>query len=152
MNSLNILVILVHQFQMINILNKYLLLYSKYKQNNKKHIMLVINKFLSQIINVVIYKIIIAMLFRVVVFQLMLLLVHLHNKNKFNNKDLLQGMNNQHHLISLNHFKIILQNLMYNQVILNYHNNHHKINNNNFIIKLIRLLNNRNKKQIVFKF
>lgn len=115
MNSLNILAILVPQFLMINILNKFLLLYSKYKRNNRKHIMLAINKSLNQIINVVIYKIIIDMLFRVVVYQLMLLLAHLHNnKNKINNKDLLQGLNNQHHLTFLNLFKIILQNLMHN--------------------------------------
>jgi len=114
MNSLNILAILVLQFLMINILNKFLLQYLKYKQNNKKPIMLAINKSLNQIINVVIYKIIIDMLFKVVVSLLMLLLAHLHNKNKFNNKDLLLGLNNQHHLIFLSHFKIMLLNLMYN--------------------------------------
>lgn len=152
MNSLNILAILVLQFLMINILNKFLLQYLKYKQNNKKPIMLAINKSLNQIINVVIYKIIIDMLFKVVVSLLMLLLAHLHNKNKFNNKDLLLGLNNQHHLIFLSHFKIMLLNLMYNQLILNYHNNPNKINNNNFIIKLSRLLSSRNKKLIVFKF
>lgn len=152
MNSLNILAILVPQFQMINILNKFLSLYSEYKQNNKKLIMLAINKSLNQIIKKVIYMIIIDMLFKAVVSLLMLLLAHLLNKNKFNNQDRLQHLNNQHHLIFLSPFKIILLNLMYNQLTLNYHNNHHKTNNNNFIIKLSRLLNSRNKKLIVFRF